>query len=227
MSVTLAANHQGHIEQGVRQVGLVATQVELDAAGARHRTGHPVRQHVGGRQHPDSPPEVVVAHRGGHGGGDRAYAVQGCRQTGGPACRHVLLEPADPVVHVVHPPAGRLLHHFLQRLAFPEALHHSRIQAGAQKHQMAEDPVDLGEQGAQPHRPVRQRHAKHPLDRQDDAELVAEGRQPVVAVGEHDQLAIVPDLEEFLGAAVHKTDLGLGADHDVAVEHQVQLQYPV
>ncbi len=89
---------------------------------------------------------------------------------------------------------------------------------------MVEDPVELGEQGARPDGPLGDLHAEHPLDAEDDAELVGEGREPVVAVGEDDDLAVVADLEQLLGATVHVADDRLGGDDALAVEDDLQAQ---
>ena len=75
---------------------------------------------------------------------------------------------------------------------------------------MVDHPVELGQQGAQPDRPRRHLQAEHPLDREHDAELAAERRQPVVPVGQHGDLPVVADLEQLLGAAVQEADPRLG-----------------
>ena len=82
---------------------------------------------------------------------------------------------------------------------------------GAEEHQVVEHPVQLGEQRARPHRPLRHLHAEHPLDREHHAELVGERGQPVVPVGQHDDLPVVAHLEQLLRAAVHVADDRLGA----------------
>ena len=83
------------------------------------------------------------------------------------------------------------------------------VGVGAEEHQVVQHPVELGEQGPQPHRTDRHLDAEHPLDGEHDAELVGEGAQPVVPVGEHDDLPVVADLEELLDAAVQEPDLRL------------------
>ena len=92
---------------------------------------------------------------------------------------------------------------------------------------MVEHPVQLGEQGAGPDRADRHLHAEHPLGRQDDAQLVGERREPVVPVGQHDDLPVVAHLEELLGAAVHVADDRLGGQDALAVEGEPQPQHPV
>ncbi len=146
--------------------------------------------------------------------------------------RHLLLEAADPVEHVVDPPAGGLLHHRLQRLALPEGVEHRRDRADlhrvrAEEHQVVEHPVQLGQRHPQPDRALGDLHAHQPLDGEHHAELVGEGREPVVPVGQHDDLPVVADLEELLGAAVHVADDRLAGDHPLAVEDQLQPQHAV
>ena len=146
-----------------------------------------------------------------------------------PAGRQVLLEAADPVEHVVHPAAGDLLHHGLQLLALAEGVEDRRDRAelqrvGTEEHQVVEHPVELGEQGAGPDRPRWDLHAQQLLCGKHDAELVGEGGEPVVPVGQHDDLAVVADLEELLGAAVHVADDRLGRDDPLAVDDQLEPQ---
>ena len=97
----------------------------------------------------------------------------------------------------------------------------------AEEHQVVQHPVQLGEQRTRPHRALGDLHAEHPLDGQDDAQLVGERRQPVVAVGEHDDLAVVARLEELLGAAVHIADHRLGVLDALAVQDEPQPQHAV
>ena len=122
--------------------------------------------------------------------------------------------------------------HRLQLLALAERVEHRRDRAelervGAEEHQVVEHPVQLGEQGARPDRPLRHLHAEHLLDGEHHAELVGERRQPVVPVGQHDDLPVVADLEQLLGAAVHVADDRLGRDDPLAVEDDAQPQHAV
>ena len=115
----------------------------------------------------------------------------------------------------MHAAAGGLLHDGLQLLALAERVEHRRDRAelervGAEEHQVREHAVELGEQGAQPDRPLGHLHAEHRLDAEHHPELVAERREPVVAVGEHGDLAVVAHLEQLLGATVHVADDRLG-----------------
>ena len=92
---------------------------------------------------------------------------------------------------------------------------------------MGQHPVELGEEGAQPHRPDRHLHPEHRLDAEDDAELVGERREPVVPVREDRDLPVVPDLEQLLRAPVHVADDRLGARDPLTVEDDAQPQHPV
>ena len=132
----------------------------------------------------------------------------------------------------MHAAAGDLLHDGLQGLALAEGVEDRRDRAdlqrvGAEEHQVVEDPVELGEGGAQPDRPLGHLDAHQPLDGHGHAELVAEGAQPVVPVGQHEDLAVVAHLEELLGAAVHVADDRLGAEHPLAVEVEPEPEHPV
>ena len=149
-----------------------------------------------------------------------------------PTCGQVRLEAADPVEHVVHAAAGGLLHDRLELLPLAERVEDRRDGAelervGAEEHQVVEDPVQLGEQGARPDRSLGHLHAEHLLDAEDHAELVGERGQPVVPVGQDEDLAVVADLEELLGAAVHVADDRLGPQDALAVEDDPQPQHAV
>ena len=102
-------------------------------------------------------------------GSRRRTAATAARDPAEPARGQVLLEAADPVEHVVHPAAGDLLHHGLQLLALAERVEDRRDRAelervGAEEHQVVEHPVELGQQGARPDRPLGHLHAEHLLD---------------------------------------------------------------
>lgn len=92
---------------------------------------------------------------------------------------------------------------------------------------MVEHAVELGEEGPGPRRALGDLHAEHRLDAEDDAELVAEGGEPVVPVGQDGDLAVVAHLEELFGAAVHVADDRVGGDDALAVEGDPQPQHPV
>lgn len=65
------------------------------------------------------------------------------------------------------------------------------------------------------------------LDGEHDAEFVAECAQPVVPIGEHGDLAVIADLEEFLRAAMHVADDGVGAHDPFAVEDDLETEHAV
>ncbi|GAA3051911.1 hypothetical protein GCM10020000_36570 [Streptomyces olivoverticillatus] len=227
---------EGVGQLGVGEVRLVAAQVEVDARGAGDRPADPVGVHGLPGQHADAArtaaEDLVAEHQpvvDVHAGADLGHRVPGAAE---PARGQVLLEAADAVEHVVHPAAGDLLHHRLELLALAEGVEDGGDAAelqrvGAEEHQMVEHPVQLGQQGARPHRALGDLHAEHPLDGDDDAQLVGERRQPVVAVGEHDDLAVVARLEQLLRAAVHIADDRLRLPDALAVEDQAQPQHAV
>ena len=222
------------VEQpGVGQVGLVAAQVQVDPGRPGDRPRDAVRRDHRRAEHADpagAGVQDLVAH-------DHALEVgqppaHGRDRRGDPrqpAGREVLLETADPVEHVVHPAAGGLLHHRLQLLTLAEGVEDRRDGpelegVGAEEHQVVEHPVELGQQGAGPGGPLGHLHAEHRLDPQHHPELVAERREPVVPVGQHDDLPVVAHLEQLLRAAVHVADDRLGADDALAVDHDPQPQ---
>ena len=89
---------------------------------------------------------------------------------------------------------------------------------------MVEHPVELGEERPDPGRPLGHLHAEHVLDREHDSELVGERTEPVVPVGQHDDLPVVADLEQLLGTAVHVADDRLARHDPFTVERQPQAQ---
>ena len=97
----------------------------------------------------------------------------------------------------------------------------------AEEGEVAEDPVELGEQGPGPHAARRDLDAGQPLGGQHHAELAGERTQPVMPVGQDDDLPVVAGLEEFLGPAVHIADDRVGRHDPVALQGQPQPQHPV
>jgi hypothetical protein len=132
----------------------------------------------------------------------------------------------------VHASAGDLLHDLLERLSLAEGVEDRRDRAELErvrpeKHQVVEHPIELGEQRADPGRPLGHFHAEHVLDGQRDTELGAERAEPVVPVRQHDDLAVVAHLEELLDAAMHVADDRLAMDDPFAVEREPQPQHAV
>lgn len=186
--------------------------------------------HTTGRRR--GPPDLVAEDQPVVHVHPRADVRDGLPRPPQPSGGQVLLEAADPVEHVVHPAAGDLLHHGLEFLALAEGVEDGGDAAQfegvrAEEHQVVEDPVQLGEERTGPHRALRDLHAQHPLDGHDHAELVGEGGEPVVTVGQHDDLPVVPRLEELLGTAVHVADHRLGLLYDLAVEHEPEPEHTV
>jgi len=81
---------------------------------------------------------------------------------------------------------------------------------------MTEDSGVLGQQGTQPNRPVRYGESHHLLTRHRHGQLAEKGSLPVVAIRQHQDLPVVADLEQLLGASMHSAydDPGRG-DHVV------------
>ena len=146
-----------------------------------------------------------------------------------PALGQIVFQAADAIEHVVHPAAGDLLHDLLEFLALAEGVEDRSDRAefervGPEEHQVVEHPVQLGKQSAGPHGAHGHFHAEHRLDPKHHAEFVAERREPVVPVGQHDDLAVVADLEKLLGSSVHVADDRVGRDDPLAVNDDLQPQ---
>jgi hypothetical protein len=91
----------------------------------------------------------------------------------------------------------------------------------------AEDAGVLGQQGTQPDGPVRYCHSHHLFTGHGHGQLAEEGSLPVVAIRQHQDLAVVADLEQLLRTAVHVADDRLAADDPLAVQGQPQPEYAV
>ena len=113
-----------HVQLAVGQVRLVAAQVEVEPA----RRGRPARRRrTRRRRRRRARPTPTVRARKislrrirlSRSGSRRRTSPIACPGPAGPAGRHLLLEPADPVEHVVDPAAGDLLHHRLDASPAP------------------------------------------------------------------------------------------------------------
>ena len=219
----------------VSQIGLVATKIEVETARTRDRAGDAVLLGEGRRKGADafrtSTEDLVATHeRIDVGPHTSSYDVDRIGRALQPTCRQIFLQAADAVEHVVHPPAGDLLHHGLEHFALTKRIEDWRDRTeldriAAQEHQVVEHAIELCEQRAGPHRTDRHFHAEHALDSEDDAELVAESRQPVMPVCQDDDLPIVACFEELLRAAMHVADDRIGANDPFTVERQRESQH--
>ena len=90
---------------------------------------------------------------------------------------------------------------------------------------MAEHPLELGDQSAGPGGALGHLHAEHRLHGEDDADLVGEGRQPVVPVGQ-DEICRQSRTSKSFGAPVHVADDRFGGDDPLAVEDDAQPEHP-
>ena len=229
--------HRKHVGKfGVREVGIVTSQVKVHPCGTRGGPTHAVRLDDGCLQHTNTPggcaEPVVRQHQ----------LLQTCRPSADernrgvdavePAGRQVLPESADPVEHEVHAPAGCLLHDRLNGLPaeIDSLWASSRCEPTGmvpRKARWFSTRLKLCEQRARPRRPSRHLHPEQPLHDENHSELGGEGGEPVVAVGEHKQLAVVTRLEKLLGSAVKAADLRFARDHSLPVEPQPQPQAAV
>ena len=221
---------------GVGEVGLVAPKVHVDTCGARDRSRNAIRRNDFRRNDADPARagfEDLVAHDEGlEVGQPSANCRHGVRDALEPSRREVLLQAADAVEHVVHPTTGGFLHDRLQLLSLTERVEDrgdgTELEGvGAEEHQVVEHPVELGQQRARPDRAFRHLHPQHPFHAEHHAELRRERGEPVVAVGQDDDLAVVAHLEQLLGAAVHVAHDGFGRDDALAVDDDPQPQHAV
>src|SRR5262249_13652849 len=89
---------------------------------------------------------------------------------------------------------------------------------GAEEHEVARDPVELGQDRADIEGPFGRLEVRELLDSLDVGELAVEAAKVVSAVLEADGLAVVEVLGELLGAAVHVANVRDGVLHDLAVD---------
>ena len=139
---------------------------------------------------------------------------------------HLPREPADAEVGVHQAVARDLLEDVLQVLALAERVREARAEeAGvdaerAHEHEVAAQPVQLGEDDADVLRPLRHLDVHQPLDREAVAEFGAELRQVLRAVAVADALAEVHRLHQLLAAAVHVADVRRHVDDLLAVDDE-------
>ena len=160
-----------------------------------------------------------------------------------PARGQLRHQAPDPVEHVVHPATRDLLHDHLDQFPGVERRPSGRLRGGppgrggaggsdlrrvgTQKGQVAEGAVQLGEQSARPDPARRHLDAGQPLGREDHAQLAGERAQPVMAVRQHDDLPVVPRLEQLFRTAVHVSDRRLGRGDPVPVQGQAEPEHAV
>jgi len=101
------------------------------------------------------------------------------------------------------------------------------VGVGAEPEQVARDPLQLGQGDADVAGPPGDLDVHELFHRQDIGQVVAQGRQVVEAVGEHDDLVVRAVLGELLDAPVQKADVGAGVDDGLAVELENDAQDPV
>jgi hypothetical protein len=108
----------------------------------------------------------------------------------------------------VHATAGERLEHREQTFTSCMPRRRGRIcsREGAEEGQVAGDAHQLAQQGAQPGGAGRHLQAQHALDGEGDPDLAAGGPEPVVPIGQHEDLPVVAHLEQLLHTPVHIAD---------------------
>ena len=137
---------------------------------------------------------------------------------------------ADVVVH--HARAGHRLEELLDSLSFTEAVENGGHRAGVESVDAVEehvvgDAVELAEDGTDVPRSIRYLQVHDLLDGHAEGELAVEVADVVDAVEEGDDLGVVLDLAELLGAAVQVPDVRLDLFDALAVDPQHHAEHPV
>jgi hypothetical protein len=132
----------------------------------------------------------------------------------------------------VHANAGHHLEQVEHAVALAQAVEEQRDgaqldAAGAEEDEVAVDPVQLGEPGADPLRPLRHLDLDQPLDRAHVSQLVREEGQVVHPRRVGDALPVGLLLEVLLEAGVDVSDVGVQANHHLAVQRHDQAQHAV
>nr|BFE46869.1 hypothetical protein GCM10017745_02960 [Saccharothrix mutabilis subsp. capreolus] len=204
--VPLGPDDGPDVQVAVTGQGVVPTQVEVHTGRPPDRSRDAERQGRVPAEHTD-PLQPVGNRAGVHCGHCFADAID-------PPGGDVLAEPADPVEHEVDPPAGRLLQDGLDGFA---PVGGDLAGERGEEDEVRHDPVQLAQQRPQDLGARGDVHAGHALDGEGDGEFVAEGGEPVMAVGEREDLPVVTDLEQLLRAAVQVADEGFGGGDRLVV----------
>ena len=229
----------GHLERGVGQVGIVPAQVEVDPAGPRDRAGCPEALGLPRAEDPDTCVggveqgcQVGAVERGEGPAGPEGGPRVGCAgHAGHPLVGHISSDPADLAEHRVHAMAGRRLDQVQDLLAPPPRA--SAPGVGQHPRQWGEegevvgDARQLAQQDPQVLGALGWRQAQCTFHAHDHTDLRAERRQPVVAVHEHEDLAVVTGLEQLLSAAVDGPGDPFGRRHDTVGDLQRDRGQPV
>ena len=80
---------------------------------------------------------------------------------------------------------------------------------------MTEDAGVLGQQGTQPDGTFGHRKSHHLFADEGDCELAGKRGLPVVTICQHQDLQVIADLEELLGASMHRSDHDPSSGDDV------------
>ena len=140
--------------------------------------------------------------------------------------------PPDADEVVVHPQAGDLLEEAQHLLPLAPAVEHHRHRrhvhaVGAEEQQVRRDPVQLGQQHADPRGPGRQLDAEQLLGGHGEDQLVEERRQVVHAGDVGAALDVREVLGRLLHAGVEVADDRLAAQHGLALQLEHEAQHAV
>ena len=85
-------------------------------------------------------------------------------------------------------------------------------------HQCSRDAIDLAEQGADPGGSVGHLQAQEFLSRQCQRDFGSDRAQPVMAIGEHERLPVVPHLQQFFGTTMEQARARISRGDNVALK---------
>ena len=236
VDVAVLADRDVEVVGLVVEVRPVLPDVVVHAAGPEHRTRERVVDRLLGGERADTlgPPDPD-----GVAGEHRVHFLQRLRegagelpQAGFPAVRDVGHQPADPGQAGGEPGAGPGLLQVVDPLPLLERPEERRegpeIDAGgAEPDQVGDDPAHLAGDDPQHLAALGELEAHQLLDRQRQADVVGHGRQVVGAVGERDDLIVVPVLAQLLEPGVQVADVGDTALDGLALELEHQPEHAV
>ena len=236
--VAVRADDDVEVDLRVLHVRHAAADVPVDAGRAQHRAGGGEGDGLGRRDHADAlqplPPDRLAGHQRVVLVEPRRDQLEQPQHVVAPARRQVGGDATDADEVVVHPQAGDLLEEAQHLLALAPAVDHHRHGAevhavGGQEQQVAGHPVELGQQHADPHRPLGDVvvDAEQLLGGEGERQLVEERAEVVHPRDVRAALQVRQLLAGLLHAGVQVADDRLAPQHRLALHLQHQPQHAV
>ena len=236
VAVAVLADGDVEVELGVALVGLRLAQVPGRARAAHHDAGEAPVEAVLEAHHADVDvallEDAVVGQQAldvvedlGVGLGEGVDVVDELR-------RQVHVHAADAEILGVHAAARGALVEDHELLALLEAPQRRRERADVHRlrgdvEQVRQQAADLAEEHADQLSALGHLEAQKLLRRQAEGVLLVHGRDVVEPVEIADGLQVGLVLDQLLGAAVQKADMGIDALHHLAVELEHKAQHAV